>query len=55
MAELAPVMPEFTLDVIAAQMQFKRDISRSRLRQKVWISLVAAQVAFLIFAVVKFS
>jgi len=46
-AELAP-------DIIAAQMQFKRDISRSRFRQKIWISLVTAQVAFLIFAIVKF-
>jgi hypothetical protein len=36
-------------------MQFKRDISRSRFRQKIWISLVAAEIAFLVFAVVKFS
>jgi hypothetical protein len=36
-------------------MQFKRDISRSRFRQKIWISLVTAQVAFLIFAVIKFA
>ena len=47
--------PEFSQAVLAAQMQFKRDISRSRFRQKVWISLVAAQVAFLIFAIVKFA
>jgi len=42
-------------ELIAAQMQFKRDISRSRFRQKIWMSLVAAQVAFLVFAIVKFS
>ena len=47
--------PEFSQAVLAAQMQFKRDISRSRFRQKLWISLVAAQVAFLIFAIVKFA
>jgi hypothetical protein len=37
------------------EMQFKRDISRSRLRQKIWISLVAAEVVFLVLAIVKFS
>jgi hypothetical protein len=47
--------PEFSQAVLAAQMQFKRDISRSRLRQKIWISLVAAQVAFLVFAAIKFT
>ena len=36
-------------------MQFKRDISRSRLRQKVWIALVAAEAVFLVVAIVKFS
>ena len=45
---------EFAPEIIAAQMQFKRDISRSRFRQKIWISVVAAQVAFLVFAIVKF-
>ncbi len=54
MAEMPVVVPEFAPEIIAAQMQFKRDISRSRFRQKIWISLVAAQVAFLIFAVIKF-
>jgi hypothetical protein len=52
--EVAPTAPEFSQAVLAAQMQFKRDISRSRLRQKIWISLVAAEVGFLIFAIVKF-
>ena len=46
--ELAPA-------ILAAQTQFKRDISRSRLRQKMWISLVAAQIAFLVFAAIKFA
>ncbi len=54
MAEMPVVVPEFAPAIIAAQMQFKRDISRSRFRQKIWMSLVAAQVAFLIFAVIKF-
>ena len=55
-AEVVPaVEPEFSQTVLAAQMQFKRDISRSRFRQKIWISLVAAQIAFLVFAIVKFA
>jgi hypothetical protein len=54
--EVTPaVEPEFSQAVLAAQMQFKRDISRSRLRQKIWISLVAAEIAFLVFAIVKFA
>jgi len=47
----APVNPE----LLVAEMQFRRDISRSRLRQKIWISLVAAEVVFLVVAIVKFS
>ena len=47
--------PEIAPAILAAQAQFKRDISRSRLRQKVWMSLVAAEVAFLIFAAIKFA
>lgn len=58
-AELPPEAPAAVAEsapaILAAQMQFKRDISRSRLRQKVWISLVAAEIAFLVFAIVKFS
>ena len=53
--EFAAPVPEFAPAIIAAQTQFKRDIFRSRLRQKIWISLVAAEIAFLILAVVKFS
>ena len=49
--ETAPVNPE----LLVVEMQFRRDISRSRLRQKIWISLVAAEVVFLIVAIVKFS
>jgi hypothetical protein len=52
--EPAPV-EEYAPAIIAAQTQFKRDISRSRLRQKIWISLVAAEVVFLIFAAIKFA
>ncbi len=47
----APVNPE----MLMVEMQFKRDISRSRLRQKIWISLVAAEAVFLVVAIVKFS
>jgi hypothetical protein len=46
-----PVNPEMKV----IEMQFKRDISRSRLRLKIWISLVAAEVVFLVVAIVKFS
>ena len=41
----------------AAQMQFKRDLSRSRFRQKIWITLVAAEIIFLVaqaFNLIKF-
>jgi hypothetical protein len=50
-----PAVPVFSPEVLLAQTQFKRDISRSRLRQKIWISLVAAQIAFLVFAAIKFA
>lgn len=53
-AEMPVDVPAFAPEIIAAQAAFKRDIAHSRFRQKVWISLVAAQVAFLIFAVIKF-
>ena len=53
--EVAAPTPEFAPEIIAAQTQFKRDISRSRFRQKVWISLVAAEIAFLAFAIVKLA
>lgn len=46
---------EYAPSIFAAQTQFKRDISRSRLRQRIWISLVAAEVAFLVFAAIKFT
>jgi hypothetical protein len=32
----------------AVQMQFKRDLSRSRFRQKIWMTLVAAEAVFLL-------
>ena len=50
-----PAAPVFGPEVLLAQTQFKRDISRSRFRQKIWISLVAAQIAFLVFAAIKFA
>jgi len=51
---LVPVQ-EFAPAILAAQAQFRRDISRSRLRQKVWMSLVTAELAFLVFAAIKFA
>ena len=50
-----PVTPPVSPEVFAAQMQFRRDIFRSRFRQKIWISLVAAELVFLVVAIVKFS
>ena len=55
MPEAASEVPFISQEVLAAQMQFRRDISRSRFRQKIWISLVAAEVAFLVFAIIKFA
>jgi len=46
-ASAAAAMPS-TQELWAAQMQFKRDISRSRFRQKIWMSLVAAEVVLLL-------
>jgi hypothetical protein len=39
----------------AAQMQFKRDLSRSRFRQKIWITMVAAEAIFLLTYVFNFK
>jgi len=39
----------------AAQMQFKRDLSRSRFRQKVWMALVAAEAIFLLSYLFNFK
>ena len=49
------VAPQVNPEMAVVEMQFKRDISRSRLRQKIWISLVAAELVFLVVAIVKFS
>jgi hypothetical protein len=39
----------------AAQMQFKRDLSRSRFRRKIWMALVAAEAVFLLAHVFHFT
>ncbi len=39
----------------AAQMQFKRDLSRSRFRQKIWITMVAAEAIFLLTYLFNFK
>ena len=36
-------------------MQFKRDISRSRFRQRIWITLVAAEAVLLLAYVFNFK
>ena len=40
-------------ELLAVQLQFKRDLSRSRFRQKIWVSLVAAEVIMLISYLVR--
>lgn len=40
---------------LAAQLQFKRDLARSRFRRKVWISLATAETIFLVVAIVRFG
>jgi hypothetical protein len=39
----------------AAQMQFKRDLSRSRFRQKIWMTVIAAEAVFLLAYVFNFK
>ncbi len=39
----------------AAQMQFKRDLSRSRFRQKIWMALVAGEAVFLLAQLFNFK
>lgn len=39
----------------AAQMQFKRDISRSRFRQKIWMTAIVAEAVFLLAYVFNFK
>ena len=58
-AELAPVaaVPGIptSQELWAIQMQFKRDISRSRFRQKVWIALVAGEAVLLLSYLFNFK
>jgi len=53
-AAAAPVTRAVDPVLFAAGMQFKRDISRSRFRQKIWIALAAAEAVFLIVSLVRF-
>jgi len=54
-AAVVPPVPakKSSQELLAVQLQFKRDLSRSRFRQKVWISLVAAEVIMLISYLVR--
>ncbi len=47
-APVAPATVPLSQELWAAQMQFKRDLSRSRFRQKIWMTLVAAEAVFLL-------
>ncbi len=50
----APAVP-LSQELWAAQMQFKRDLSRSRFRQKIWITMVAAEAIFLLTYLFNFK
>lgn len=39
----------------ATQMQFKRDLSRSRFRQKIWMAVIAAEAVFLLAYIFNFK
>lgn len=41
--------------LFALQMQFKRDLSRSRFRQKIWIGLAAAEAIILVVSLVRYG
>lgn len=41
--------------LLAARTQLMRDISRTRFRRKIWISLAAAQAVFLVVAIFRFQ
>jgi len=50
----APAVP-VDQQLWAAQMQFKRDISRSRFRQKIWMTAIAAEAVFLLAYIFNFK
>ena len=50
----APAVP-VDQQLWAAQLQFKRDISRSRFRQKIWMTAVAAEAIFLLAYIFNFK
>ena len=50
-----PIAPTVDPVLFAAQMQFKRDLARSRFRRKIWISLAAAEALFLIVSLVRYG
>jgi hypothetical protein len=41
--------------LMAAQLQFRRDLASSRFRRKIWISLAAAEALFLVVALIRFG
>lgn len=47
-AAATPAPVSLNQEMWAARMQFKRDISRSRFRQKIWITVVAAEAVLLL-------
>jgi hypothetical protein len=54
-AALVPATIPATHELWAAQMQFKRDISRSRFRKKIWMTLVAAEAVLLLAYLFNFK
>jgi hypothetical protein len=54
-AVTAPAAVPVDQQLWAAQMQFKRDISRSRFRQKIWMTAIAAEAIFLLAYLFNFK
>jgi hypothetical protein len=55
LAPAAAAAVPLSQELWAVQMQFKRDLSRSRFRQKLWMTMVAAEAIFLLAYVFKFK
>ena len=54
-APQTPVAAPARPDLLATRLQMMRDLSRTRLRRRIWIGLAAAEAAFLLVALFKFQ
>ena len=54
-APQAPVAAPTPPELLAARVQLTRDLGHTRFRRKIWIGLAAAEVVFLIVALLKFQ